>query len=100
MEEGSFRCDCNVSIRKRGVKEYGVRTEIKDLNSFRFVEDAIEYEVERQIEVVESGGKVAQETLLRDPVREEMRSMRSKEYANDYRYFPEPDLPPLIVPAE
>jgi aspartyl-tRNA(Asn)/glutamyl-tRNA(Gln) amidotransferase subunit B len=98
MEEGSFRCDCNVSIRKRGAKEYGVRTEIKNLNSFRFVEAAIEYEIERQIEVVESGGKVAQETHLWDPVLEETRPMRSKEYANDYRYFPEPDLPPLIVP--
>ena len=100
MEEGSFRCDCNVSIRKRGATEYGVRTEIKNLNSFRFVEDAIEYEVVRQIAIVESGGKVAQETHLWDPARKETRPMRSKEYANDYRYFPEPDLPPLIVPAE
>ena len=100
MEEGSFRCDCNVSVRKRGAKEYGVRTEIKNLNSFRFVEDAIEYEVERQIAIVESGGKVAQETHLWDPARKETRPMRSKEYANDYRYFPEPDLPPLVVPPE
>jgi aspartyl-tRNA(Asn)/glutamyl-tRNA(Gln) amidotransferase subunit B len=100
MEEGSFRCDCNVSIRKRGVTEYGVRTEIKNLNSFRFVEDAIEYEVSRQIDVVESGGKVAQETHLWDPQRKQTRPMRSKEYANDYRYFPEPDLPPLVVPPE
>ncbi len=100
MEEGSFRCDCNVSIRKRGAREYGVRTEIKNLNSFRFVEDAIDYEVGRQIAIVESGGKVAQETHLWDPARKETRPMRSKEYANDYRYFPEPDLPPLIVPAE
>jgi aspartyl-tRNA(Asn)/glutamyl-tRNA(Gln) amidotransferase subunit B len=100
MEEGSFRCDCNVSIRKRGAKEYGVRTEIKNLNSFRFVEDAIDYEVGRQIAIVESGGKVAQETHLWDPARKETRPMRSKEYANDYRYFPEPDLPPLIVSPE
>src|ERR1039458_6775184 len=100
MEEGSFRCDCNVSIRKRGAKEYGVRTEIKNLNSFRFVEDAIEYEVGRQIAIVESGGKVAQETHLWDPARKETRPMRSKEFANDYRYFPEPDLPPLRVPPD
>jgi aspartyl-tRNA(Asn)/glutamyl-tRNA(Gln) amidotransferase subunit B len=98
MEEGSFRCDCNVSVRKRGAKEYGVRTEIKNLNSFRFVEDAIEYEIGRQIEIVESGSKVPQETLLWDSVRKETRPMRSKEYANDYRYFPEPDLPPLVIP--
>ncbi len=100
MEEGSFRCDCNVSVRKRDAPEFGVRTEIKNLNSFRFVEKAIDYEVGRQIEVLESGGKITQDTLLWDPVREETRSMRSKEYANDYRYFPEPDLPPLIVPPE
>jgi aspartyl-tRNA(Asn)/glutamyl-tRNA(Gln) amidotransferase subunit B len=98
MEEGSFRCDCNVSVRRRGAKEYGNRTEIKNLNSFRFVEDAIEYEVARQIELVESGRKIAQETHLWDPVHKETRPMRSKEYANDYRYFPEPDLPPLVVP--
>src|SRR5258708_14453653 len=100
MEEGSFRCDCNVSVRKRGATEYGIRTEIKNLNSFRFVEDAIEYEVGRQIEMIESGKKIPQETLLWDPIRKETRPMRSKEYANDYRYFPEPDLPPLIVAAE
>jgi len=99
MEEGSFRCDVNVSVRKKGAKEYGVKTEIKNLNSFRFVEKAIEHEVGRQIEVLESGGKIAQETHLWDPEREETRPMRSKEFANDYRYFPEPDLPPLIVPA-
>ncbi len=97
MEEGSFRCDCNVSVRKRGATEYGVKTEIKNLNSFRFVEDAIEYEIGRQIELIESGGRVPQETHLWDPVRKETRPMRSKEYANDYRYFPEPDLPPLVV---
>ncbi|HUO06105.1 MAG TPA: Asp-tRNA(Asn)/Glu-tRNA(Gln) amidotransferase subunit GatB [Candidatus Binataceae bacterium] len=100
MEEGAFRCDSNVSVRKRGAKEFGIRTEIKNLNSFRFVEKAIEYEIKRQIEIIESGGKVAQETHLWDPVREETRPMRSKEFANDYRYFPEPDLPPLIVPPE
>jgi aspartyl-tRNA(Asn)/glutamyl-tRNA(Gln) amidotransferase subunit B len=99
MEEGSFRCDVNVSVRKRGAKEYGVKAEIKNLNSFRYVEKAIDYEVGRQIEVIESGGKVAQETHLWDPEREQTRPMRSKEFANDYRYFPEPDLPPLVVPA-
>ncbi len=99
MEEGSFRCDVNVSVRKKGASEFGVKTEIKNLNSFRFVEKAIDHEVARQIEVLESGGKVAQETHLWDPEREETRPMRSKEFANDYRYFPEPDLPPLIVPA-
>ena len=100
MEEGSFRCDCNVSVRKRGAKEYGVRTEIKNLNSFRYVEDAIEYETARQIELIEAGKRIPQETLLWDPIRKETRPMRSKEYANDYRYFPEPDLPPLLVSAE
>ncbi|HUY26294.1 MAG TPA: Asp-tRNA(Asn)/Glu-tRNA(Gln) amidotransferase subunit GatB [Candidatus Binataceae bacterium] len=98
MEEGSFRCDVNVSVHKRGAAEFGVRTEIKNLNSFRFVEKAIDYEVNRQIELLEAGGRVAQETHLWDPVREQTRPMRSKEFANDYRYFPEPDLPPLIVP--
>jgi len=100
MEEGSFRCDVNVSVRKKGATEYETRTEIKNLNSFRFVEKAIDYEVNRQIEVVEAGGRIAQETHLWDPDREETRPMRSKEFANDYRYFPEPDLPPLIVPPE
>ncbi len=100
MEEGSFRCDCNVSVRKRGSQEFGTRTEIKNLNSFRFVENAIDHEVARQIEIIEAGGKVLQETHLWDPARNETRPMRSKEYANDYRYFPEPDLPPLIAPAE
>ncbi len=100
MEEGSFRCDCNVSVRKRGATEYGVRTEIKNLNSFRYVEDAIEYETARQIEMIEAGKRIPQETLLWDPINKETRPMRSKEYANDYRYFPEPDLPPLLVSAE
>jgi aspartyl-tRNA(Asn)/glutamyl-tRNA(Gln) amidotransferase subunit B len=100
MEEGSLRCDCNVSVRKRGASELGVRSEIKNLNSFRFVEKAIEYEIDRQIDLIESGGKVTQETLLWDSVREQTRPMRSKEFANDYRYFPEPDLPPLVVTDE
>ena len=100
MEEGSFRCDVNVSVRKRGAAEFGTKTEIKNLNSFRFVEKAIDHEVDRQIEILESGGKIPQETHLWDPVREETRPMRSKEYANDYRYFPEPDLPPLTVSPE
>ncbi len=97
MEEGGLRCDVNVSVRKRGASEFGVKTEIKNLNSFRFVEKAIEHEVARQIDLLESGGRVAQETHLWDPVREVTRPMRSKEFANDYRYFPEPDLPPLRV---
>ncbi len=100
MEEGSFRCDVNVSVRKRGATELGVKTEIKNLNSFRFVEKAIEYEVRRQIEVLEAGGRIAQETHLWDPDRQVTRPMRSKEFANDYRYFPEPDLPPLLVSRE
>jgi aspartyl-tRNA(Asn)/glutamyl-tRNA(Gln) amidotransferase subunit B len=100
MEEGSFRCDVNVSVRRRGATELGVKTEIKNLNSFRFVEKAIAHEVRRQIETLESGGRIPQETHLWDPERNETRPMRSKEYANDYRYFPEPDLPPLIVSPE
>jgi aspartyl-tRNA(Asn)/glutamyl-tRNA(Gln) amidotransferase subunit B len=100
MEEGGLRCDVNVSIRRHGATEYGTKTEIKNLNSFRFVEKAIEYEVARQIETLEAGGRIAQETHLWDPVREETRPMRSKEFANDYRYFPEPDLPPLRVSGE
>jgi aspartyl-tRNA(Asn)/glutamyl-tRNA(Gln) amidotransferase subunit B len=99
MEEGSFRCDVNVSVRKRDAAEFGVKVEVKNLNSFRFVEKAIDYEIARQIEVVESGGRVLQETHLWDPEREQTRPMRSKEFANDYRYFPEPDLPPLVIPA-
>jgi aspartyl-tRNA(Asn)/glutamyl-tRNA(Gln) amidotransferase subunit B len=100
MQEGSFRCDANVSVRPVGQKEFGTRAEIKNLNSFRFVEKAIHYEVERQIEVLESGGKVAQETRLYDSVKDETRSMRSKEEANDYRYFPDPDLLPLEIHAD
>src|SRR6201996_1855164 len=97
MQEGSFRCDANVSVRKKGAEKFGTRAEIKNLNSFRFVEKAINYEVERQIDLIESGGKVVQETRLYDPDRGETRSMRSKEEANDYRYFPDPDLLPVEV---
>jgi aspartyl-tRNA(Asn)/glutamyl-tRNA(Gln) amidotransferase subunit B len=100
MAEGGMRCDVNISVRLRGAEKFGVKTEIKNLNSFRFVEKAIEFEVGRQVGVIESGGKVQQETHLWDPVREETRPMRSKEFANDYRYFPEPDLPPLRVPPD
>ena len=95
MEEGSLRCDANVSVRIRGAKEFGTKTEIKNLNSFRYVEKAIQYEFARQIDVVESGGRVVQETLLWDSARNVAESMRSKEEAHDYRYFPEPDLLPL-----
>jgi aspartyl-tRNA(Asn)/glutamyl-tRNA(Gln) amidotransferase subunit B len=98
LEEGSFRCDANVSVMRRGAQKLGTRCELKNLNSFRFIKQAIEVETERHIELIESGGTVEQETRLFDPVRMETRSMRSKEDAHDYRYFPEPDLPPLVVP--
>ena len=97
MEEGSLRCDANVSVRPVGQKEFGVKTEIKNMNSFRNVEHAIEYEIQRQIGVIESGGRIVQETLLWDANRNQVVSMRSKEFAHDYRYFPEPDLPPVRV---
>jgi len=97
MQEGSFRCDANVSVRHKGKHEFGTRCEIKNLNSFRFVEKAINFEVARQIDVIEGGGSVVQETRLYDPDRGETRSMRSKEEANDYRYFPDPDLLPLVL---
>ncbi|MBU0592204.1 MAG: Asp-tRNA(Asn)/Glu-tRNA(Gln) amidotransferase subunit GatB [Gammaproteobacteria bacterium] len=97
MQEGSFRCDANVSVRIKGTDTLGTRCEIKNLNSFKFLEKAIEYEVRRQIELIEDGGRVVQETRLYDPDRDETRSMRSKEEANDYRYFPDPDLLPLVV---
>ncbi len=97
MQEGSFRCDANVSMRPKGQEEYGTRAELKNINSFRFVEKAINYEIERQIDVLESGGKVKQETRLYDSAKDETRPMRSKEEANDYRYFPDPDLPPLVL---
>jgi len=99
MQEGSFRCDANVSVRPRGQEELGTRAELKNLNSFRFIERAINIEVERQIEVIEDGGKVVQETRLYDSVKDETRSMRSKEEANDYRYFPDPDLLPVEIDA-
>jgi len=100
MQEGSFRCDANVSVRPRGQQAFGTRAEIKNLNSFRFVERAINFEVERQIDLIESGGTVVQETRLYDPDRDETRSMRSKEEANDYRYFPDPDLLPVAIHAQ
>ena len=100
MAEGSFRCDCNVSVRPKGQAEFGTRCEIKNVNSFRFIERAINTEVQRQIELIEDGGKVIQETRLYDPNKDETRSMRSKEEANDYRYFPDPDLLPVVIEPE
>ncbi len=100
MQEGSFRCDANVSVRPKGQKEYGTRCEIKNVNSFRFLERAIQYEIRRQIELIEDGGRVVQETRLYDADRDETRSMRSKEDAMDYRYFPDPDLLPLVISDE
>ncbi|MBU2477574.1 MAG: Asp-tRNA(Asn)/Glu-tRNA(Gln) amidotransferase subunit GatB, partial [Gammaproteobacteria bacterium] len=100
MQEGSFRCDANVSVRPKGQKEFGTRAEIKNINSFRYVEKAINYEVERQIEIIENGGKIVQETRLYDANKDETRSMRAKEEANDYRYFPDPDLLPVELDAE
>ena len=97
MEEGSFRCDANVSLRPFGQEEFGTRTELKNINSFRFVQQAIEYEVSRQASVLESGGSIVQETRLWDTKTNTTRSMRSKEEAHDYRYFPEPDLPDLVL---
>jgi aspartyl-tRNA(Asn)/glutamyl-tRNA(Gln) amidotransferase subunit B len=97
MQEGSFRVDANVSVRPQGQQAYGTRCEIKNLNSFRFLERAIDHEVRRQVELITDGGRVVQETRLYDPDRDETRSMRSKEDAHDYRYFPDPDLPPLVV---
>ncbi|HBC58342.1 MAG TPA: Asp-tRNA(Asn)/Glu-tRNA(Gln) amidotransferase GatCAB subunit B [Gammaproteobacteria bacterium] len=99
MQEGSFRCDANVSVRPQGQAEFGTRAEVKNINSFRFVEKAINFEVERQIDLIEAGGVVVQETRLYDADRDETRSMRSKEEANDYRYFPDPDLLPLEISA-
>jgi len=100
MEEGSLRCDANVSVRLKGAPKFGAKVEVKNVNSFRFVRMALEYEIERQIEVIESGGTISQETRLWDANEARTYSMRSKEQAHDYRYFPEPDLPPLIVSAE
>lgn len=100
LEEGSFRCDANVSVMRHGSTTFGTRCELKNLNSFRFIKQAIEIEATRQVEIIESGGKVDQETRLFDPQRAETRSMRSKEDAHDYRYFPDPDLPPLLLSKE
>jgi aspartyl-tRNA(Asn)/glutamyl-tRNA(Gln) amidotransferase subunit B len=99
MEEGSLRCDANVSVRPRGAKEFGVKAEVKNLNSFRFLKQALEFEIERQVSVIESGGRVAQETRLYNAAAGRTEPMRSKEYAHDYRYFPEPDLLPVRVSA-
>ncbi len=100
MQEGSFRCDANVSVRRRGESELGTRTELKNINSFRFLERAINFEIERQVDLIEDGGRVVQETRLYDAERDETRSMRSKEEANDYRYFPDPDLLPVAITAD
>jgi aspartyl-tRNA(Asn)/glutamyl-tRNA(Gln) amidotransferase subunit B len=100
MEEGSLRCDANVSVRLKGAEKFGTKVEVKNVNSFRFVRLALEYEIERQIEVIESGGRITQESRLWNASEGRTYSMRSKEQAHDYRYFPEPDLPPLIVSAE
>lgn len=100
MQEGSFRCDANVSVRPKGETKFGTRCELKNINSFRFVERAINYEAERQINIIENGGTIKQETRLYDPNKNETRSMRSKEEANDYRYFPDPDLLPLVITKE
>jgi len=97
MQEGSFRCDANVSVRPAGADELGTRAELKNINSFRFVERAIEHEIERQIDILEEGGEVVQETRLYDPDKDETRPMRTKEEAHDYRYFPDPDLPPMAI---
>jgi aspartyl-tRNA(Asn)/glutamyl-tRNA(Gln) amidotransferase subunit B len=97
MQEGNFRCDANVSVRKAGDAKLGTRCEIKNVNSFRFLQHAIEFEVRRQIQLIEDGGTVEQETRLYDPDLDETRSMRAKEDAQDYRYFPDPDLPPLVI---
>jgi len=100
MEKGQFRCDANVSVRRVGDEKLGTRTELKNLNSFRFVERAIAHEIERQVELIESGGKVKQETLHWDDRAGKSSAMRSKEHADDYRYFPDPDLPPLKLDAD
>ena len=97
MEEGSLRCDANVSVRPRGEKKFGTKTEVKNVNSFRFIREALEYEIDRQIDVIESGGKIMQETRLYNSVQGKTYGMRSKEQAHDYRYFPEPDLLPLVL---
>jgi aspartyl-tRNA(Asn)/glutamyl-tRNA(Gln) amidotransferase subunit B len=100
MEEGSLRCDANVSVMLKGAKEFGTKAEVKNVNSFRYIRAAVEYEIERQIGVIEDGGRVVQESRLWNNAEGRTYSMRSKEQAHDYRYFPEPDLPPLIVGEE
>ncbi|HEV2492972.1 MAG TPA: Asp-tRNA(Asn)/Glu-tRNA(Gln) amidotransferase subunit GatB [Terriglobia bacterium] len=100
MEEGSLRCDANVSVRPAGASEFGVKTEVKNLNSFKFLQKALAYEIERQVEVIEGGGKIEQETRLWDSREQRTYGMRSKEFAHDYRYFPEPDLLPLVISDE
>ncbi|HKS72896.1 MAG TPA: Asp-tRNA(Asn)/Glu-tRNA(Gln) amidotransferase subunit GatB, partial [Terriglobales bacterium] len=100
MEEGSLRADANVSVRLRGEKKFGTKTEVKNVNSFRFIREALEYEIDRQIELIESGGRVTQETRLYNSVEGKTYGMRSKEQAHDYRYFPEPDLLPLVIDAK
>jgi aspartyl-tRNA(Asn)/glutamyl-tRNA(Gln) amidotransferase subunit B len=100
MEEGSLRCDANVSVMLKGAKEYGTKAEVKNVNSFRYIRSAVEYEIERQIGVIEEGGRVIQESRLWNNAEGRTYSMRSKEQAHDYRYFPEPDLPALVVGAE
>ncbi|NUQ29265.1 MAG: Asp-tRNA(Asn)/Glu-tRNA(Gln) amidotransferase subunit GatB, partial [Acidobacteriaceae bacterium] len=100
MEEGSLRCDANVSIMLKGADKFGTKAEVKNVNSFRFIRSALEYEIERQVEILESGGKVVQETRLYNSAEGVTYSMRSKEQAHDYRYFPEPDLPPLLISEE
>ena len=97
MQEGSFRCDANISVRVEGDSELGTRTELKNLNSFRFIERALNHEIQRQIDLIEDGGQVVQETRLYDPDMDQTRPMRGKEEAHDYRYFPDPDLPPLVI---
>ena len=99
MEEGSLRCDANVSVRRRGAEKFGTKAEVKNLNSFRHLQHALEYEIERQIGVLESGGKITQETRLWNVAAGRTEPMRSKEFAHDYRYFPEPDLLPVRVSA-
>src|ERR1700677_4125447 len=100
MEEGSLRCDANVSVRPKGQEKFGTKVEVKNVNSFRFIRAALEYEIERQVELIESGGRVVQETRLWNAAEGKTYSMRSKEQAHDYRYFPEPDLPPLLISGE
>src|SRR5437588_182824 len=100
MEEGSLRCDANVSVRPLGATALGTKAEVKNLNSFRFLQKALEYEIHRQVDIVSSGGRVKQETRLFDSTTGHTESMRSKEEAHDYRYFPDPDLPPVLVSEE